>query len=240
MKKDVSELGTILGVWAHPDDEAYLSAALMAWARRNGQRVVVVTATKGEAGTWDEERWSTPKMGEIREAELMRCLEILGVSEHSWLGIYDGTADKVALEEGVAMVRPFIEDVQPKTVITFGPDGMTGHDDHKAVSAWTTEAFRRAAPTGSTLYYATQTKAFADRWVDYLNRFNVFAPGTPPITPDDELAIRIDIPPDLLELKVKAVMAHDSQIEGMTSVFGADWIRQSQSGEYFRLADELV
>ena len=139
MKKDVSELGTILGVWAHPDDEAYLSAALMAWARRNGQRVVVVTATKGEAGTWDEERWSTPKMGEIREAELMRCLEILGVSEHSWLGIYDGTADKVALEEGVAMVRPFIEDVQPKTVITFGPDGMTGHDDHKAVSAWTTE-----------------------------------------------------------------------------------------------------
>jgi len=44
--KDVTELGTILGVWAHPDDEAYLSAALMAWARRNGQRVVVVTASK--------------------------------------------------------------------------------------------------------------------------------------------------------------------------------------------------
>ena len=114
MKKDVSELGTILGVWAHPDDEAYLSAALMAWARRNDQRVVVVTATKGEAGTWNEERWPTPTMGEIREAELMRCLEILGVSEHSWLGIYDGTADKVALEDGVAMVQPFIEEVRQK------------------------------------------------------------------------------------------------------------------------------
>jgi len=238
--KDVKDLGTILGVWAHPDDEAYLSAALMAWARRNGQRVVVVTATKGEAGTWDEERWPTPKMGDIREKELMRCLEILGVSEHHWLGVYDGTAHEVPLEDGVAMVQPFIEDIQPDTVITFGPDGMTGHLDHKAVSAWTTEAFRRAAPQGATLNYATVTKAYADRWVEYLNRFNVYGPGTPPITPDGELAIRIDIPEDLLELKVQAVMAHDSQIEGMTSVFGPDWIRQSQQGEYFRLADGLV
>jgi len=234
--KDISELGTILGVWAHPDDEAYLSAALMAAARRNGQRVYVVTATKGEAGTWDEERWPTPKMGEIREAELMRCLQILGVTEHSWLGVYDGTADKVPTTEGVEKVLPFFEEVQPDTVITFGPDGMTGHDDHKAVSAWTTEAFSRAARKSASLYYATQTKAFADRWVSYLNRFNVFAPGTPPVTPDDEIAIKFEIPPDLLELKVEAVMAHDSQIEGMTSVFGNDWIRESQSGEYFRLA----
>lgn len=237
--KDVSELGTILGVWAHPDDEAYLSAALMAAARRNDQRVYVVTATKGEAGTWDEERWPTPKMGEIRDAELMRCLQILGVTEHSWLGVYDGTADKVPLSEGVAKVLPFFEEVQPDTVITFGPEGMTGHDDHKAVSAWTTEAFRRAARTGASLYYATVTQAYADRWVTFLNRFNVYAPGTPPITPDDEIAIKFEIPPDLLELKVQAVMAHDSQIDGMTSVFGNDWIRESQSGEYFRLADGM-
>ena len=238
--KKVEELGTILGVWAHPDDEAYLSSGLMAWARRNGQRVVVVTATKGEAGTWDEERWPTPKMGEIREQELMKCLEILGVQEHHWLGVYDGTAHEVALDDGVAMVQPFIEEIRPDSIITFGPEGMTGHLDHKAVSAWMTEAFRRVDSKDSTLYYATQTQAFADQWVGYLNRFNVFAPGTPPVTPDDELAIRIDIPEDLLELKVQAVMAHDSQIEGMTSVFGPDWIRRSQSGEYFRLPDGLA
>ena len=238
--KKVAELGTILGVWAHPDDEAYLSSGLMALARRNDQRVVVVTATKGEAGTWDEERWPTPKMGEIRDAELMKCLEILGVKEHHWLGVYDGTAQDVPLEDGIAMVKPFIDDIQPDTVLTFGPDGMTGHLDHKAVSAWTTEAFRRAAPESATLYYATQTQAFADEWVEYLNRFNVFGPGTPPITPDDELAIRIDCEDGLLELKVDALSAHDSQLDGMTSVFGPDWIRKSMSGEYFRLADGLA
>ncbi|MGZ4127815.1 MAG: PIG-L deacetylase family protein [Actinomycetota bacterium] len=237
--EDVRGLGTILGVWAHPDDEAYLSAALMAAARREGQRVVVVTATKGEAGTWDEVRWPTSKMGEIREAELLRCLEILGVTEHSWLDVYDGTAHEVSLEEGIEKVLPFLDEVQPDTVLTFGPEGMTGHEDHKAVSHWTTEAFRRAGKPDASLYYATQTKAFADRWVDYLNRFHVFGPGTPPVTPDDEIAIKFEIPPDLLELKVYAVMAHDSQIEGMTRVFGDDWIRQSQQGEYFVRAAQM-
>ena len=43
-------VGTLLGVWAHPDDEAYLSSGLMALARRHGQRVVVLTPTDGEDG----------------------------------------------------------------------------------------------------------------------------------------------------------------------------------------------
>ena len=33
---DVAELGTIVGIWAHPDDEAYLSGGLMAMARDEG------------------------------------------------------------------------------------------------------------------------------------------------------------------------------------------------------------
>ena len=47
----VSELGTLLGVWAHPDDETYLVAGLMAQAVRDGHRVVCVTATRGEEGS---------------------------------------------------------------------------------------------------------------------------------------------------------------------------------------------
>src|SRR5918998_1048475 len=53
----VAELGTILGIWAHPDDEAYLSGGLMAMARDNGSRVVCVTATRGELGTPDPAAW---------------------------------------------------------------------------------------------------------------------------------------------------------------------------------------
>ena len=57
------ELGTVLGVWAHPDDETYLSAGLMAQAVRDGDRVVCITATRGEGGSLDEERWPPETMG---------------------------------------------------------------------------------------------------------------------------------------------------------------------------------
>jgi LmbE family N-acetylglucosaminyl deacetylase len=43
----IPQLGTLLGVWAHPADVAYLSAGHLALARRHGQRVGVVTATYG-------------------------------------------------------------------------------------------------------------------------------------------------------------------------------------------------
>ena len=33
---DAGDLGTVLGIWAHPDDEAFLSAGLMAAARDAG------------------------------------------------------------------------------------------------------------------------------------------------------------------------------------------------------------
>jgi LmbE family N-acetylglucosaminyl deacetylase len=56
----VAGLGTIVGVWAHPDDEAYLSGGLMAAAGDAGSRVVCVTATRGERGTPDPEAWGRP------------------------------------------------------------------------------------------------------------------------------------------------------------------------------------
>ena len=41
---NAADLGTVVGVWAHPDDEAYLTGGLMALARDTGARVVCVTA----------------------------------------------------------------------------------------------------------------------------------------------------------------------------------------------------
>lgn len=228
--------GTILGVWAHPDDETYLTAGLMAEAVRQGDRVLCVTATRGEEGSWDEERWPTAQMGKVREAELLAGLEILGVTEHIFLDYYDGTCASVPHEEGVARVEAIMRDVSPDSVFSFGPDGMTDHADHKATCAWATEAFSRAAKPGAKLYYATQTPEWAERFVPVMNKFNVFAPGTPPITPLDELAINFPVPPDLLALKLSAISKHVSQVEGMLNAFGADFFREAMAEEYFRLA----
>lgn len=230
--------GTILGVWAHPDDETYLTAGLMARAVREGERVVCITATRGEGGSMDSERWPPERMGEIREAELMRSLEILGVTEHVFLGYPDIDMDTPLPDEGLDAVVAMMEEVRPDTVLTFGPEGMTGHEAHKSVSAWAARAFDDVAKPGAKLYYATYPPGWVEEWAPRLEPFNVFRPGTPPVHPRDRLAIDLDLADDLLDLKVRAITAHESQVGGLVHAFGEDDWRRAMSGEYFRLGAE--
>jgi LmbE family N-acetylglucosaminyl deacetylase len=144
----MDDLGTMLGVWAHPDDETYLAAGLMARAVRGGSRVVCITATRGEGGSMDEEVWPPEAMGEVRSAEMERSMQILGVTEHHWLDLPDIDMDTPLPEEGYEKVRALVAEVRPDTLLTFGPDGMTGHRAHMSVSAWATRRStkRQAAP----------------------------------------------------------------------------------------------
>jgi LmbE family N-acetylglucosaminyl deacetylase len=234
----MDELGTILGVWAHPDDEAYLSAGLMARAVRNGSRVVCVTATRGEGGSMDEERWPSATRGGVRTAELERCLAVLGVDEHTWLDLPDIDMDTGLPDMGYARVLEIVADVQPDTILTFGPDGMTDHAAHKDVSRWATQALREAGKPGSSVHYATVTPEWADEFVPIWEPFNVFRPGTPVVTPGDELSIDYGLPPDINDLKVKAILEHQSQVGAIFEAVGEDVWWREMSTETFRLGEE--
>jgi LmbE family N-acetylglucosaminyl deacetylase len=234
----MDELGTILGVWAHPDDEAYLSAGLMARAVRNGSRVVCVTATRGEGGSMDEERWPSATMGGVRTAELERCLAILGVDEHTWLDLPDIDMDTGLPDEGYARVREIVTDVQPDTIITFGPDGMTDHAAHRDVSRWATQALHEAGKPGSSVHYATVTPEWAEEFVPIWEPFNVFRPGTPVVTPRDELSIDYRLPADINDMKVKAILEHKSQVGAIFEAVGEDVWWREMSTETFRLGEE--
>ena len=233
----MEDLGTILGIWAHPDDETYLSAGIMAAAVRAGSRVFCVTATRGEGGSFDEELWPSAQMGQVREGELARSFAILGVTEHEFLDLPDIDMDTPLPESGAARVRELVEQIAPDTVLTFGPDGMTGHVGHMSVSKWATEGFRQAAPSGSRLYYAVYTKEWADEIVPKLNQFGVFRPGTPPVVDRAELAIAFELSEELLELKMKAIREHVSQIEPMAELFGDPFLTRMMHEESFRLAE---
>jgi len=234
----MDELGTILGVWAHPDDEAYLTAGLMARAVRNGSRVVCVTATRGEGGSMDEETWPSEKMGDVRTAELERCLAILGVNEHVWLDLPDVDMDTGLPEQGYMRVRDLVAEIQPDTILTFGPDGMTDHAAHKDISAWATRALREAGKPGSKVHYATVTQEWADEFLPIWEPFNVFRPGTPVITAEEELSIDYRLPPEINALKVKAILEHVSQVGGIFEAVGEEvWWRQ-MSAEAFRLGEQ--
>ena len=230
------DLGTILGVWAHPDDEAYLSAALMADAVRRGDRVVCVTATRGEAGSQDPERWPSEEMPTIRERELAECLGILGVTEHRWLDFVDGTCDTVEHQEAVGRLERIFAEVKPRSVLTFGPEGLTGHPDHVAVSEWTADAFDRFAQPGARLYYAVDSKEWHAEFGPALEPFNVFAPGLPPTLPRNEIDVSFLFDGELADLKIKALRAQVSQTEGLFAAVGADFVERGLREESFRLA----
>ena len=159
----------------------------MARAVAAGDRVVCVTATRGELGSPDEERWpSGAPLAAVRTAEMQRALAILGVTEHHWLDYPDGGCADVDQDEAVRRVTALMAEVQPDTVLTFGPDGMTGHDDHKAVCRWATAAFEAVAPDGSALGYATNSPEWLAEFREPLDKFNVFMGAEPPCTPRDE------------------------------------------------------
>ncbi len=232
---DVTTLGTVLTVWAHPDDEAFLAGGLLRLATSAGQRTACVTATLGELGTQDPQHWPPDRLAEVRAAELLACLEVLGVTEHRLLGFVDGTLAGLDPELGVAAVARVIEQVQPDTVVTFGPDGFTGHHDHRAVSRWTTAAFAAAAPAGARLLHVARTPQWwttgPGSWVDVL-----MDPDDPTLTAgvaSHDVALDLRLDEATLDTKTAALLAHRSQIGGMLAVLGAQGLRHWAAEEQY-------
>ena len=82
---------TLLLVHAHPDDESIMTGGVILHAHRDGHRVVLVTATRGEEGEIHnmDEATVRPRLAEVRTAELQEACEVLGVDRHEFLGYRD-------------------------------------------------------------------------------------------------------------------------------------------------------
>lgn len=236
MMGDVEGLGTILGVWAHPDDECYLMAGLTVLARRAGNRVACVTATKGELGTPDPETWPPDRLARLREWELRAALSILDMSEHHWLGYADGGCARVGATEAIEAIGRIMDAVSPNTIVTFGPDGMTGHSDHLTVCEWTAAARARYAPD-ARLLYATSTPESEQRFAEQLEGFNVYEPGYPITTERDRLFLRLELDGALLDQKLASLRAQSSQTSIFVQAIGETTYRDLLREEAFVDAD---
>lgn len=232
---DIADLGTILGIWAHPDDEAYLSGGLMAMAGDLGSRVVCVTATRGELGTPDPQTWPPARLAAERSDELARCLRILGVAEHHWLGYRDGQCAAVPATDAIAKLCDLIDEIDPDTVLTFGPDGFTGHPDHQCVGTWAAAAFDKVARPGARLLQVAAGERRNLRWQALNERLGVFEPGYPITVPDRELALQLTLDRPVADRKVLALQAQTTQTAGLIQALGIDCYTDWVSEESFVL-----
>src|SRR5690606_18492329 len=107
-REDIRKLGTIMGIWAHPDDEVMSCGGLLCAAAKNGQRLICITATQGEAGVQDESRWPASSLGEIRVQELRAAYQLLGVTEHHFLNYPDGGCKYIDHDDASAKLSELI------------------------------------------------------------------------------------------------------------------------------------
>lgn len=148
----------ILWILAHPDDESFGSAGTMAWAAERNLRTAYICATRGEVGQIRDPALATPDtLGAVREQELRLAMSHVGLSELRMLGFRDSGMENTednAHPQALIQQPPeailthlvgHIRDLRPRTVVTFGPEGVYGHPDHVMVGKIAARAVELAA-----------------------------------------------------------------------------------------------
>jgi N-acetyl-1-D-myo-inositol-2-amino-2-deoxy-alpha-D-glucopyranoside deacetylase len=146
---------TLLAVFAHPDDESFGIGGTLARYAAEGVRVVLASATRGEAGKIHDPSLGTrEQLAEIRERELRCACDVLGISELHLLDYRDsGMAGSPDNDDPRALVQAdpvevvgkivrVMRQVCPQVVVTFEEGGGYGHPDHIAIHRYTVAAFQ--------------------------------------------------------------------------------------------------
>jgi LmbE family N-acetylglucosaminyl deacetylase len=134
---------TVVVVHAHPDDEAIFTGATIRRAVDRGVRVVLVSATGGEAGECRVDLAEGETLRQRRLVELERACELLGVSRLVTLGYRDsgahrgpfrpGTLGAAPLAEVARRVERVVREEHAEAIVHYDHRGITGHIDHVQV-----------------------------------------------------------------------------------------------------------
>jgi N-acetyl-1-D-myo-inositol-2-amino-2-deoxy-alpha-D-glucopyranoside deacetylase len=205
--------GTLLVLVAHPDDEAFGTGSMIAYAERHGLRAVVACATRGELGDPSPGSGLTrADLPEVRERELREACRLLGAERVEVLGYVDSGVDGPPAAGSLAAapheelrdrVVALLDDVRPDVVVTL--DGSDGHRDHAAVRDAMIAALDLAERRPQRTYLFCLVRSLMSE---------AFGEGHPILgylgTPDDEITTVVDVA-DLLDLRWQAIRTHASQ-----------------------------
>lgn len=227
-----------MAVHAHPDDEVFSTGGILAKSAQEGDRVVVVYCTNGEAGEMHdadlEPEDAIPRLGEIRMEEARKACALLGVTDVFFLGYRDsGMKDtkenehpaafaNAALDEATQRLMEIIRTTQPQVMIAYDEDGGYGHPDHIMAHRIAVEAFQKlqgepGAPR--KLYYSARSREGFRRYVEALKEHGLTVPWIDGDfnfdeygVPDEEITAHIDVEA-FVGLKKRALAVHRTQIK---------------------------
>ena len=153
----------ILAVFAHPDDESAIGQLLVKYSKTN--KIYLIILTDGKLGIKPGFP-SGDTLAKIRQAESECACKIMGVQPPLFFGFADGfdTRNGVGhyMKQSQLLKEKLtkkIKELNPDLIITFGPDGDTGHSDHRMSSNMVTEIILREGWADTfPLYYLGWTK----------------------------------------------------------------------------------
>jgi LmbE family N-acetylglucosaminyl deacetylase len=204
---------TLAAVFAHPDDETFATGGTLARHARAGGRVVVYSATDGDAGRSSGIPFSSrEELGRIRRAELREACKVLGVAHVEHGGHPDGALAAADPDVVIGQIVAFLRRERPQVVLTFGPEGApTGHRDHRAICRFATSAVLLAG----TAAFPEQLEAGLARhrpdrlcYVTWPMPF----PGDRPAQEGQPIQIRVPTEP-WNAIKLDAFFAHRTQLD---------------------------
>ena len=222
-------MATLVCFHAHPDDESIATGGSMAKAARDGHRVVLVVATKGEHGEVDEGVLEEGEaLGERRVMETLASADLLGVERVEFLGYVDsgmiGTPENdlpgsfwTADVNVAAMKLAAILSEENADVLTvYDSDGGYGHPDHIQVH----RVGIRAAEIAGTprVFESTMNRDYIAGLMQTVRELAGDEADIPDVTedpgfgrPDAVITTTVDVG-DFVEAKRSSMRAHASQI----------------------------
>jgi LmbE family N-acetylglucosaminyl deacetylase len=215
---------TLVSFHAHPDDEALLTGGTLARASAEGHRVVLVTATLGEAGL--AANLHGDQLAKQRHAELEAAARAVGAARVVVLGYPDSGSEGEPPEGSFAALDPAIparrladllREEHADALTIYDPHGGYGHPDHVQVHRVGLLAAREAGTP--VVLEATVDRRPIQRVARILARIPRVGRLIPPdrfataYTDHDEVTHRVDVRPHL-EAKRTALAAHATQAGG--------------------------
>ncbi|MEM6908099.1 MAG: PIG-L family deacetylase [Pseudomonadota bacterium] len=149
---------SVLVLLAHPDDEILFAPALARIAREGGE-VTLAFATSGDADPGLSTLEPGRDLAQLREAEARCAAFALAIDKPVFWQLGEGTLSAEASEPSstaralVANIASAITRVRPRVVMTWGPDGGSGDDDHRMVSAAATQVVQALGADRPELIY---------------------------------------------------------------------------------------
>ncbi len=137
---DENKLTSIVGVFAHPDDE-FIIAGFLVRAISKGTKVHLICATRGEAGKIHNPIVTKENMKEVRTKEIEKVCDVLGVSSLHFLDLPDGESDTWIDYKPIERIIAIFNQIKPDLILTFDRNGGNGHPDHKEISRLTKIAY---------------------------------------------------------------------------------------------------